>query len=128
AAAAARRGDRSDRHRPGHQRIDGEGRVGALPLHHGTSRRGRGTRRLNTGLPIPPPIILDPRIMGAIGAAIVCGLLLLQYAHRRTSFILAWAAGWLLLAPAFLLTSAGWRGPRVAATTIALSHPLPITT
>jgi diguanylate cyclase (GGDEF)-like protein len=39
----------------------------------------------------------------AFGAAIVCALLLLQYAHRRRSFILLWAAGWLLIAPAMLL-------------------------
>ena len=42
---------------------------------------------------IPPPIVIDPRTAGAVGTAIVCGLLLLQYAHRRKPFILAWAAG-----------------------------------
>jgi len=48
-------------------------------------------------------MLVDPRAAGAIGAAIICGLLLLQYAHRRQPFIMAWAAGWLLMAPAFLL-------------------------
>ncbi|HVZ23163.1 MAG TPA: GGDEF domain-containing protein [Vicinamibacterales bacterium] len=37
--------------------------------------------------------------MAAFGAAVICALLLLQYAHRRKPFILVWAAGWLVLAP-----------------------------
>ena len=46
APAAARRSHRSDRHRPRDQRADGQGRVGAVPLHHGTRGRSRGARRL----------------------------------------------------------------------------------
>src|SRR5262249_31358194 len=126
AAAAARRGDRSDRHRSRDQRADGQGCVRPLPLHHGTSRRGRGTGRLSTALQIPPPIVLDPRTLGAIGAAIVCGLLLLQYAHRRTPFILAWAVGWLMLAPAFLVMTAVPRSPRLTAGAIGVSQLLRI--
>ena len=34
------------RDRPRDQRADGQGRVGAVPLHHGTGRRGGGTGRL----------------------------------------------------------------------------------
>jgi diguanylate cyclase (GGDEF)-like protein len=75
---------------------------------------------------VPPPIVLDPRVAGAIGAAIVCGLLLLQYAHRRTPFILAWAAGWLLLAPAFLVTTVAYGSPRVAAVMAGVSQLLRI--
>ena len=45
-AAAARRDRRSDRDRPRDQRADGEGRLRALPLHHGAGRRGAGTGRL----------------------------------------------------------------------------------
>ena len=47
AAAAARRDRRSDRHRSRDQRADGQGRVGAVPLHHGPRRRGAGTGRVN---------------------------------------------------------------------------------
>ena len=47
APPAARRDRGSDRHRPRHQRVDGEGPVGALPLHHGTRRRSGRTRRLD---------------------------------------------------------------------------------
>jgi diguanylate cyclase (GGDEF)-like protein len=52
----------------------------------------------------------------------VCGLLLLQYAHRRTPFILAWAAGWLVLAPAFLVTSTAYQNPRFAAVAVGASQ------
>ena len=45
-AAAARGGDRSDRDRSRHQRADGQGCVGPLPVHHGTRGRGRRARRL----------------------------------------------------------------------------------
>ena len=50
AAAAARRGHRSDRDRSRHQRADGQGCVGALPLHHGTGGRSRGAGRLKLKL------------------------------------------------------------------------------
>jgi diguanylate cyclase (GGDEF)-like protein len=59
---------------------------------------------------------------GAIGAAIVCALLLLQYAHRRKPFILVWAAGWLLVAPAFLIVSPAYTSPRIITTTVGLSQ------
>ncbi len=48
-------------------------------------------------------MLVDPRMAGAIGAGIICGLLLLQYAHRRKPFVLAWTAGWLLIVPSFLV-------------------------
>ena len=48
APAAARRGHRSDRHRPDHERADGKGCVGQVPLHHGTGGRGRGAGRLES--------------------------------------------------------------------------------
>ncbi len=44
---AARRDLRPDRHRPGDQRADGQGPVGALQIHHGASGRSRGTGRLS---------------------------------------------------------------------------------
>ncbi len=46
-APAARRGHRSNRDRPRDERADGQGCVGAFPVHHGPGRRGRRARRLN---------------------------------------------------------------------------------
>jgi diguanylate cyclase (GGDEF)-like protein len=69
-----------------------------------------------------PPLILDPRLAGAVGAAIVCALLLLQYAHRHKPFILAWAAGWLLLAPAFLVVSPDGGNDRLSWMAVGLSQ------
>ena len=46
APPAARGHRRPDRHRPRDQRADGQGRVGAVPLHHGTRRRRAGAGRL----------------------------------------------------------------------------------
>jgi len=40
-------------------------------------------------------------------------LLLLQYAHRRKPFILLWAGGWLIIAPAMLLVSHTYADDRV---------------
>ena len=48
-------------------------------------------------------IAVDPRQVSEFGAAIICVLFLLQFAHRRKAFILIWAAGSTLLAPAMLL-------------------------
>jgi diguanylate cyclase (GGDEF)-like protein len=76
--------------------------------------------------PIPPPIVFDPRTAGAAGAAIVCALLLLQYAHRRKPFILAWAAGWLMITPAFLVISPQYTNARVADAAVGLSQLLRI--
>jgi len=61
-------------------------------------------------------------VVGAVGAGLVCALLLLQYAHRRKHFILAWAAGWLLLAPAFLVVSPSFGVDRVARSAVGLSQ------
>jgi diguanylate cyclase (GGDEF)-like protein len=72
------------------------------------------------------PIVVDPRTAGAFGAAIVCGLLLLQYAHRRKPFILAWAAGWLLIAPAFLILSPAYTSESVSRAAVGLSQFLRI--
>ena len=62
----------------------------------------------NGAVPTPPSIPISPRRSAAFGAVIVAGLLLLQYAHRRKPFILLWAAGWLLIAPAMLLIARGY--------------------
>jgi diguanylate cyclase (GGDEF)-like protein len=77
-------------------------------------------------MPFPPPIVVDPRTAGAIGAAIVGALLLLQYAHRRQPFILAWAAGWLLIAPAFLVVTPDYTNLRLARSAAGLAQLLRI--
>jgi diguanylate cyclase (GGDEF)-like protein len=56
----------------------------------------------------------------------VCGLLLLQYAHRRKPFILAWAAGWLILTPAYLVLSPAYSSVRLTDATVGLSQFLRI--
>jgi hypothetical protein len=35
------------------------------------------------GLPVPPDILVNPRRTAAFAAAVISGLLLLQYGHRR---------------------------------------------
>ena len=56
----------------------------------------------------------------------VCGLLLLQYAHRRKPFILAWAAGWLMLTPAYLVLSPAYSSLRMTNAAIGVSQFLRI--
>ena len=53
------------------------------------------------------PLVLPINLLraSAFGAALVCALLLLQYAHRRKPFILLWAAGWFAIAPESLVIS-----------------------
>jgi diguanylate cyclase (GGDEF)-like protein len=80
------------------------------------------------GVPNPPPIAIDPRQVTAFAASIVCGLLLLQYAHRRQPFILLWAAGWLLIAPAMLLVAHEYDSALAAAAAAGLSQWLGICT
>jgi len=81
-----------------------------------------------TSLLDPPTIPVNPRGAAAFGAAIVCGLLVLQYAHRRRPFILLWAAGWLLIAPAMLLIARGYGSLWVAHEAIGVSQLLGICT
>ncbi len=64
----------------------------------------------------------------AFGAALVCALLLLQYAHRRRPFILLWAAGWLLIAPAMLLQAHHYSSPWIAEAASGFSEFLAICT
>ncbi len=52
-------------------------------------------------------MLIDPGQAAAFGAILVAGLLILQFAHRRTTFILPWIGGWLFVAPAMLLTTLG---------------------
>jgi diguanylate cyclase (GGDEF)-like protein len=53
------------------------------------------------------PLVIPINLLraSAFGAALVCALLLLQYAHRRKLFILFWAAGWLAITPGSLIIS-----------------------
>lgn len=79
-------------------------------------------------VPIPAVIAIDPRRAGALGAAIVCGLLLLQYAHRRRPFILPWAFGWLLIVPALLVLNRSYGAPAVGRAVVGLSQLLGVAT
>jgi diguanylate cyclase (GGDEF)-like protein len=80
------------------------------------------------GIPEPSSILINPRRATALGAAIVCGLFLLQYAHRRKAYILLWAAAWLLIAPAMLLVSRGYENELAARFATGLSQLLGVST
>ena len=85
-------------------------------------------RIIDDAVPTPPSVPISPRRSAAFGAAIVAGLLLLQYAHRRKPFILLWAAGWLLIAPAMLLIARGYENGAIAGLAVGLSQFLGICT
>src|SRR5260221_1102427 len=74
-----------------------------LVLHTSPSAKAQAQPSLSGAVPTPPSIPISPPRSAAFGAVIVASLLLLQYSHRRKSFILVWALGWLLIAPAMLL-------------------------
>ena len=76
----------------------------------------------------PVPINVDPRVISAVAAAIVCLLLLLQYAHRRAPFILLWAAGWLLIVPTLLVVARSYDSPAVGRAAVGLSQFLELCT
>jgi diguanylate cyclase (GGDEF)-like protein len=73
-------------------------------------------------------VLINPRHALAFGAAVVACLLLLQYAHRRKPFILMWAAGWLLIAPAMLLVANTYGNPMVGRLAVGVSQLLGIYT
>jgi diguanylate cyclase (GGDEF)-like protein len=79
-------------------------------------------------VPTPPSVPISPRRSAAFGAVIVAGLLFLQYAHRRKPFILLWALGWLLIAPAMLLIARGYESGVAASFAVGLSQFLGICT
>ena len=76
----------------------------------------------------PASVPINPRRAAAFGAVLVAGLLLLQYAHRRKPFILLWASGWLLIAPAMLLISRNYGSSMAADFAAGLSQFLGICT
>ena len=82
----------------------------------------------NDAVPTPPTVPISPRRSAAFGAVIVAGLLLLQYAHRRKAFILLWASGWLLIAPAMLLIARGYDSGLKAHFAVGLSQFLGVCT
>lgn len=85
-------------------------------------------RTASGGVPSPAPVPISPRRAAAFAAILVCGLLLLQYAHRRKPFILLWAFGWLLIAPTMLLLARGYENVTVARSAVGLSQFLNICT
>lgn len=72
----------------------------------------------------PQLIAVDPRQLSAFGAAIVCILFLLQFAHRRKPFILIWAAAWTLFAPSMLLVDRAYPNVILGRAAIGLSQAL----
>ena len=82
----------------------------------------------NSAVPMPQSIPINPRRSAAFGAVIVAGLLLLQYAHRRKPFILLWASGWLLIAPAMLVISRNYDTLLVSHFAVGVSQFLGICT
>ena len=85
-------------------------------------------RLASGGVPNPPAVSISPLRAAAFGAAIICGLLLLQYAHRRKPFILLWASGWLLIVPALLVMARSHDNVRVGREPVGLSQFLAICT
>ena len=71
---------------------------------------------------------VNPHHAAAFAAVIVCGLLLLQFGHRRSPFILLWAAGWLLIAPAMLLVGRGYDVPWLSHEAVGVSQLLGVCT
>ena len=71
-------------------------------------------------------ISINPLSAAAFGAAIVCVLLLLQWAHRRRLFILLWAGGWLLITPALLLMARTYGSATVQLAVLGLSQLLSV--
>jgi diguanylate cyclase (GGDEF)-like protein len=93
-----------------------------------TSVRAQPRPGASGAVPAPPSVPISPRRSAAFGAVVVSGLLLLQYAHRRKGFILLWALGWLLIAPAMLLMARGYETELAAHFAVGLSQFLGICT
>jgi len=91
-------------------------------------RRVSAQPQISGAVPTPPSVPISPRRSAAFGAVIVAALLFLQYAHRRKPFILLWALGWLLIAPAMLLIARGYESGVVASVAVGLSQFLGICT
>jgi diguanylate cyclase (GGDEF)-like protein len=77
---------------------------------------------------VPLTIPVNLLRVAAFGAAMVCVLLLLQYAHRRKPFILVWAAGWLVIAPASLVISRSYESAIASGEANGISQLLRICT
>jgi diguanylate cyclase (GGDEF)-like protein len=93
-----------------------------------TSLKAQAAMSSSVAVPTPPSIPISPRRAAAFGAVIVASLLLLQYAHRRKPFILVWALGWLLIAPAMLLIARGYDSGMAGLFALGLSQFLGICT
>ena len=105
----------------------GDGSAGVTALEQPAPAL-RSQPALDGAVPSPPSVPINPRRSAAFGAVIVAGLLLLQYAHRRKPFILLWASGWLLIAPAMLVISRGYDNGMVGRFAVGLSQFLGICT
>jgi diguanylate cyclase (GGDEF)-like protein len=77
---------------------------------------------------VPLTIAINPFNAAAFGALIISALLLLQWAHRRRPFILAWAAGWFALAPMSLALAQPFSSPAAANLAVGVSQLLRVAT
>jgi diguanylate cyclase (GGDEF)-like protein len=64
-----------------------------------------------TGVPVPGPITIQPRIFSAYGALIAAAMLTLLYFFRGGSFIVYWIGAWLLLSAALGLAARDYGDP-----------------
>jgi len=93
-----------------------------------TSRRQKlKGKRQSKRVEVTNALAVNPRSFAAFIAAIFCGLLVLQYAHRRKPVILIWSAGWLLIAPAMLLAAGEYSRPAFATAAAGISQLLALT-
>lgn len=58
--------------------------------------------------PVPAAVLVNARGAAALGAVVLCLLLIGLYVYRRRSYILQWAVGWLLIAASLALMSRDW--------------------
>ena len=58
--------------------------------------------------PVPVAVLVNPRGAAALGAVVLCLLLIGLYVYRRRPYILQWSIGWLLIAFSLALTSRAW--------------------
>ena len=79
------------------------------------------------GFPTPGLITLSPLFAAGVGAAVVCGLLLMVWAYRRRPFILFWALAWALASAALVLVSAADEGSVLSIVRLSLGAAAAVT-
>jgi diguanylate cyclase (GGDEF)-like protein len=79
------------------------------------------------GLPTSELVTLSPRFAAGVGAAVVCGLLVLVWAYRRRPFILFWALAWGLASAALVLVHAADEGNVLSMVRLSLGAAAAVT-